>query len=539
MRKFVIGITVFLIAFPIATLIYKHKVLKLSLIPQMVDDVWNLHLTVKPKGDVHAFSFPIPKSSAGQKISDEKIRSKGLNVFIDSNSDSNLATWSAKEPIKTRVAYSARVDLKPVNYKKIAKDYTETYPKGLEKYLKIPTLLPEDEQAISTLESAILEGSEDKTLLIRKIYYYVEEEIQRNTDIKTIHETLNTGKGSPLIKAKLFNIMARRKKVPSRIVVMIRMPELKADSESSKIRFTFANEVFLANKWIPIDTNRGYFGERPDNFMLIHRNYEEVEKLISKKNVAYSIQAERARINRYNRAEFKKEVIRTDSLFSKISLYRLPLPLQTMFMTILLIPIGALVLSLARNIIGIPTFGMFTPILLALFFKETSFGFGMLFFFVVVLIGIGERYVLDKFYLLAIPRLSIIITLIIFFMLGYAFFSADLTSISQKHLAFFPIVIVTVMIERLSIMITEEGIVNTLKSLLGTLMIVFLVYSLFFISALEMFMFTNPELLLMIIGILILVGKYKGYRLSELLRFRDLVKQKKKQQQESTVHDLP
>jgi hypothetical protein len=537
MKKFVVFITAFLILFPLGLLFYKSQVLNLSLIPQMVDDVWNFHMTVKPKGDVNTFSFPIPKSAPGQKISDEKIRSKDYEVFVDANSDSNLGTWSSKDFIKRRVSYSARIDLKPVSYKNIAKDYTETYPKGLLKYVKVPELLPEDSDAIAILEGAILEGSEDKTSLIRKIYYYVEEEIQRNTDIKTIHETLNTGKGSPLIKAKLFNIMARRKNIPSRIVVMVRMPDLKQSKENMKLRFTFANEVFLSNKWIPIDTNRGYFAERPDNFMVIHRNYEEVEKLISKKKVAYSIQAERARINRYNKAEFKKEVVKSDSIFGKLSLYRLPLPLQTMFTTILLIPLGALVLSLARNIIGIPTFGIFTPILLTLFFKETSFGFGMLFFSVVVIIGIGERYVLDKFYLLAVPRLSIILTLIIMLMIGYSFFSVDLTSISQKHLAFFPIVIVTTMIERLSIMITEEGIVNTLKSLIGTMVIVLLVYSLFFISALEMFMFTNPELLFTIIGLLILVGKYKGYRLSEFIRFRDLVRQKKKL--ESLPHDLP
>jgi hypothetical protein len=537
MKKLTILITTFLIIFPLGLLFYKSEVLNLSLLPQMVDDVWNFHLSVKPKGDVTAFSFPIPKSGPGQKISDEKIRSKDFDVFMDANSDSNLATWSSKETIKRRVSYSARIDLKPVSYKKIPKDVTETYPKGLEKYLKVPDLIPADIDAITLLEGAILEGTEDKTSLVRKIYYYVEEEIQRNTDIKTIHETLSTGKGSPLIKAKLFNIMARRQKIPSRIVVMVRMPELKQKKEDIKLRFTFANEVFIANKWIPIDTNRGHFAERPDNFVVIHRNYEEVEKLISKNKASYSIVAERARINRYNKAEFKKEVIKSDSIFSKLSLYRLPLPLQAMFTTILLIPIGALVLSLARNIIGIPTFGTFTPILLALFFKETSFGFGMLFFGVVVLIGIGERYVLDKFYLLAVPRLSIILTLIIMLMLGYSFFSVDMTSISQKHLAFFPIVIVTTMIERLSIMLTEEGIFNTLKSLLGTIVIVSFVYSLFFIHSLEMFMFTNPELLMSIIGLLILVGKYKGYRISEFLRFRDLVRQKKKM--ETAVHDLP
>ena len=537
MKKFVIFITTFLIVFPLGILFYKSHVLNLSLIPQMVDDVWNFHMSVKPKGEHTSFSFPIPKSGPGQKISDEKVRARELGVFIDTSSDSNLGTWSSKEPIKKRVTYSARVDLKPISYKNIPKDYTETYPKGLQKYLEVPELLPEDLAAVETLENAILEGSEDKTSLIRKIYYYVEEEIQLNTDVRTIHGTLNTGKGSPLTKARLFNIMAKRKGVPARIVVMVKMPDIKKKAEDTKLFFTFANEVFLNNKWIPIDTNRGFFGERPDNFMLIHRNYEEVEKLISKKRVSYSIQAERARINKYNKAEFKKEVIRSDSIFSKLSLYRLPLPLQTMFTTILLIPLGTLVLSIARNIIGIPTFGIFTPILLTLFFKETSFGFGMVFFGVTVLIGIFERYILDKFYLLAVPRLSIILTMVIAFMLGYTFFSADISAVSQKHLAFFPIVIVTTIIERLSIQLAEEGIWNTLKTLFGTLVIVVFVYSLYFIPALEMFMFTNPELLLTVIGLLILIGKYKGYRISEFIRFRDLVKQKKKL--ESQSHDLP
>ncbi len=485
-------------------------------------------MSMKPRADVTTFSFPIPRSGPGVKVTDEKLRSKDFGVFLDNSSDSQLATWTSKELIKRRLTFSARIDLKPVHYKTIAKDFTETYPKGLEEYLKVPELLPEDISAIQLLESAILEGTEDKTSLVRKIYYYVEEEIQRHTEIKTIHETLNTGKGSPLIKAKLFNIMVRRKGIPSRIVVQVRVPNLKQQFEKKKSRFTFANEVYLDNKWIPIDTNRGFFAERPDTYLIVHRNYEEIEKLISKKNAAYSIQLERAKINKYNKAEFKKTILKTDSIFSRISLYRLPLPMQTMFTTILLIPLGTLVLSLARNIIGIPTFGIFTPILLTLFFKETSFGFGVIFFAVTVLIGIVERYVLDKFYLLAVPRLSIMLTLVILFMIVYSLTVNDMNFASQAHLAFFPIVIVTNNIERLSIMMTEEGLLNTLKTLVGTLVISILGFSLYQIPELEMFMFSNPELLFTVMGLLILIGKYKGYRLSEFIRFRDLVRQKKK-----------
>lgn len=525
MKKIIPYITAFLLIFPLLILLYKSQVMKMSLVPQMVDDVWDFHLSVRPKGVVNSFSFPVPKSGQGVRVTDEKFKKQGYTVFSDTNNDSIVMTWTSKEPIIRRVQYSARVDVKAIKYK-VTKDTTDTYPRGLQEYLEPPTILPEDEEAVKLLEGAILEGTEDKTSVIRKIYYYIEEEIQRNTDIKTIHETLTTGKGSPLVKARLFNLMARRQKVPARIVVMVRLPELK-DQGKGKIRFTFANEVFLNNKWIPIDTNRGHFAERPDSFVVLHHNYEEIEKMISRKNVTYKIHAERVRVNKFNRKEYSKEVMKSDSIFAKFSLYKLPLPLQSMFTTILLIPIGTLVLSLARNVIGIPTFGIFSPILLALFFKETSLGFGIIFFFAVVVIGIGERYILDKFYLLAVPRMSIILTLVIVLMIGYSFWSVDVSFISQKHLSFFPIVIVTTNIERLSIMIAEEGVYSTLKTLLGTLFISLLTYAMFFVHTLEMFMFTNPELLLFIIGLLILLGKYKGYRISEFLRFRDLVKQRK------------
>ena len=129
MKKSIVLVTAFLLFFPVATLLYKSQVLNLSLLPQMVDDVWNFHLSVKPKGDKSAFSFPLPKSAPGMRISDEKLRSKDFEIYLDSSSDSTIATWTSKEAIKRRVTYSARIDLKPLAIKNIPKDYTEEYPK--------------------------------------------------------------------------------------------------------------------------------------------------------------------------------------------------------------------------------------------------------------------------------------------------------------------------------------------------------------------------------------------------------------------------
>ena len=528
MKRLTLWIVLSLFLLPAGMLFYKSQVLRLSLLPQKVDDVWNFYVSVSPKGEeVTSVAFPIPRAGDGLRIEDERIRGKGLDTLIDLNSDSAVLTWLSKDPLSKRVSYSARVDIQPILIKKIPKDNTTTYPKTLRKYLKTPVLTPDEEAAIKLLEGAIFEGGEDKTSIARKAFYYVNEEIQRDVTYKTILESLNTGKGSPLIKAKLYVTLLRRQEVPARIVGMLRLPELN-DPPPEKYHITFANEVFLNNRWIPVDTNRAHFGERPDRYLVLHHHYEEIEKAVAKRRLNYTIKAERAVINKFNKEEYRKDVLRKGSFFSTISLYRLSLPMQNIFSTILLIPLGTLVLCLARNLIGVPTFGMFTPILLTVFFKETSLSFGIFFFLAVVAIGCLERYLLDKLYLLAVPRLSIILTLVIILLIVISF-TGLAEFFGASHVGYFPIVIVTAFIERFSIMMTEDGAVNTLKTLLGTLVIAILTYSIYSIATLEILMFTNPELLFAVIGFLVLIGKYKGYRLSEFIRFRDLVKQLKSQ----------
>ncbi len=529
MRKLTAFIVTLFILAPLGLLYYKHNNLNLSLLPHKVDDTWNLHISLKPKDPTEtSVSFPIPKHSAGIRVTDERIRAKGFETILDRNYDSVMMTWMSNEPITKTVSYSARVDVVPVKFEDIKKDFTTEYPRGMNKYLKIPELSEEETEGLRLLEQAIYEGNEDKSLIARKAFYYVSEEIQRNLKFRTLKDALNIGRGTPLVKARMYAYMMRRKNIPARVLVVAKLPLKDEPNHDGKLYFSFMNEIFLNNRWIPVSTNIGTFGEIDENFLVFHRHYEEIEKLISKKKIVYNIKVNRAVLNKFNREDFRKEVIKKSAFFGGISLHRLPLPVQAVFSTILLIPLGALVLCVARNLLGVPTFGMFTPILLTVFFKETSLMFGLCFFLVVVLIGIAERYLLDKFRLLAIPRMSIILTLVIMLLMVVA-----ITGVAEffgsGHIGYFPIVIVTVFIERFSIMLTEDGPVNTAKTLIGTLVIAVLTFLIYSIETIEMLIFTNPELLFVVIAILILIGKYKGYRLSELIRFKNLVEQMRSQ----------
>ena len=73
-------------------------------------------------------------------------------------------------------------------------------------------------------------------------------------------------------------------------------------------------------------------------------------------------------------------------------------------------------------------------------------------------------------------------------------------------------------------MIIEEGVMHTMVTLLGTLLIALISYMIFFFGSLQILFFTHPELLLIVIAIQIFLGLYKGYRVSELFRFKEIFK---------------
>ena len=59
----------------------------------------------------------------------------------------------------------------------------------------------------------------------------------------------------------------------------------------------------------------------------------------------------------------------TDSRLMDFSLFALPVQTQNVYRIILMVPLGALVIVLLRNLVGLATFGTFMPVLIALAFQ--------------------------------------------------------------------------------------------------------------------------------------------------------------------------
>jgi len=86
------------------------------------------------------------------------------------------------------------------------------------------------------------------------------------------------------------------------------------------------------------------------------------------------------------------------------------------------------------------------------------------------------------------------------------------------------------LIERFSITTAEEGLPSALRRLATSTAAAICVYPIFRIAALEHLMFGFPELVISVMGVLIWIGGYTGYRASELWRFRGLLDSREDEQ---------
>ncbi|MDZ7618671.1 MAG: 7TM domain-containing protein [Patescibacteria group bacterium] len=192
-----------------------------------------------------------------------------------------------------------------------------------------------------------------------------------------------------------------------------------------------------------------------------------------------------------------------------------------MVILLLLMPLGALVTAVFRTLVGIRTFGTFTPVLLALSFVYADWQTGLAVFAVVLVLGLATRGLLDRLKLLLVPRLSVILTLVVI-SLVFAVSLLDYLGLTPgADAVLFPMVILTMIIERFYVSTEEDGLGSSLHSLLGTLLVGACCYFILQGEQVGRLLLAYPELHLFSLALLIVMGRYTGYRLTELWRFRD------------------
>jgi hypothetical protein len=278
-------------------------------------------------------------------------------------------------------------------------------------------------------------------------------------------------------------------------------------------------EVHDGDQWLYFNPTTGE-QTLPDRFFVWWRGSEPLVNVEGGSNVQVGFAVQQNYLDAVAIAE--TQAAQQGGSAIDFSLYSLPIQTQAVYGVLLMIPIGALIMVVMRNLVGIDAFGTFMPVLIALAFRETRLFWGVVLFTLLVALGLSIRFLLERLRLLLVPRLSAVLIVVVLLMLFISLTSHRLGMETGLSVALFPMVIIAMTIERMSVVWEERGPTDAIRAGLGSLMIAVAAYLFMGMAWLEHLVFTFPELLLVVLALVVLAGRYTGYRLTELQRFKAL-----------------
>lgn len=199
-------------------------------------------------------------------------------------------------------------------------------------------------------------------------------------------------------------------------------------------------------------------------------------------------------------------------------------PTETIIL-ILMLPIIATLIAFLRQVVGIKAFGIYTPLIITFAFLATNgLRYGIALFLVILFLGMLMRFMLKPFRLLYLPRVAIMLTVVALFILLFLVFGGAIQRTGLASVSIFPIVIMITLVEKFVSVQIEKGDKTALILAFETLVISILGFYIASWGFLRGTLLSYPWLILFTIPINIIIGKWTGLRVSEYIRFRNILK---------------
>lgn len=467
--------------------------------------------------DVFVKSF-LPLNTSRQIVYDEIQESLDFNLSSQNDMSGRLASWEANN-LEGKSSITYKFKTRPEGIKYLLPDgpiSPKNYHPSIASFLEASVSIQSTHPRIMEQVALLSENKSELKTILRSFFDDVNQMSTRPfrglTDALT---TLKLGEASCNGKSRLFVAYCRNKGLPARLV-----GGLILENGFKKTSHQWA-EVYIANHWVPFDPLNGHFASIPSNYLELYKGDYFLFSHTANIAFEYLFDIKKIIVNNPNLAQ---ELSGSDwnsyalwSLFEKAGIS------LGLLKVILLLPLGAIVVAISRNVIGLKTFGVFLPALIAIAMSYTGVWWGMMSFVIVIMVVSLVHFPLEKLGILYTPKLvimlvSVVITFILLSIIGIKFDYTDLA-----YITLFPVVVITITAERFARTIMEDGFQRALVITVQTLLVVLMAYSAMSSTTMEGMFLAFPELFLMIIGTMLILGRWMGLRLSEYKRFKGLI----------------
>lgn len=471
-------------------------------------------------GEINIETF-LPRSDSRQNILQEQ-HADGVFVLNQrTDGENRIASWKAANVNgRQDIRYTVLMQTRQVRYVlPVNMPIPTEYPAQLQQYLKAEKGIQVNSPLIKKRVDELMPNAGGRTLgeSLTIIHRYLQDQFtNRNfsgyTDALT---ALKLGEASCNGKSRLFVAMARYLNIPARLVGGYIM-----HSGSKRTSHQWV-EAYVSGHWVPFDTINDHFAEIPANFLTLYYGDEMLFRHTSNINFQYHFNTVKKLVPRY---EVQQEL--GDSIFNMINFYaifeRVGIS-QDLLKVLLMIPLGAFVTVVFRNVVGIETFGTFLPALIAAAARESGLLWGLTGFILIITVTALIRKGLEWLQLLHSPKMAVILAVVVMVMMALTVGGVQLGLFELAQMTLFPIAILAITSERFAIMVEEQGMVYTLKLMATTVIVIAAAYAVMSSLFMQSLFIAFPELLLVVMALNVWLGRWVGMRLMEYVRFHHLL----------------
>jgi len=480
-------------------------VLGFPLQPDAEVEAWDLEVGIRfqGQGEPVKIALFLPRKNDVYAIAEEHFVSRGYGLVTQVEDEHRIATWSAREAAGRQSLYYRAI---------VRPSATSDFSSETKKPPKVsrPRFEGASRAAADALLADIHSRSADVETMVRELIRRLAGSSTRGQNVRLLVGDKPSVSRKAAVTARILALA----EIPARPVHGIRLQQLARDTPILQWL-----EVYHDGAWHAYDLETG---DRriPKEYLPWWRGTESLVSLRGGTELATKVAVTLNKESALLSATAHEKAARP-ALF-EFSPLVLPVAGQAVYHVFLVVPVGVLIVVIMRNLIGVRTFGTFMPVLIALGFRETHLFSGIVLFCLLVGAGLSIRFYLERLKLLVVPRLAAVLIVVIHLMFLLDLLSHKFGLQPGLSVTLFPMVIMTMTIERLCVVWEERGPNEALKQGLGSLGVASLAYVAMNFNFFQHLFFIFPELILLVLAAIILLGRYSGYRLTELRRFKVL-----------------
>ncbi len=516
-------ITIFLLILVwIALVSYKVAVLGVQprdVIPVTARDI-SLDMSFIGHGtDVNIENY-LPLSTIGQSVEELEIEAPNLKYEIESDGTNRLLHVTGENiDGEQELSVSWRVHPKVVTFSLpdtlSLQDYSRN--RSMHEWLTATEMVQsESEEIVELSEKLGLAESKNGREIIETAFEFAYDSLasaqfSSRTDALlalTLREASCNG------KSRLFIAITRHFGIPSRLVGGLIM-----NNGTKRTTHQWA-ELYIGGEWVPFDPLNGHFATLPDNYLQFYVGDKPLFIRSANINFDYSYTIKTVMVSRNRSSLANRSILNTGRIWELFD--EAGIPLSTLRI-LLMIPLGAIIIIIFRNVIGVHTFGTFLPVLIATSMRETGLLWGMIIFSSVILTGIFVRQFLEKYKLLHSPKLTIILISVIISLITLTIIGIKTGNRELLNASMFPLAILAITTERFCTVIESSGLKKAMIIFFWSLVVVAFCYVSMLSILIQSFVMVFPETLLLMIAMSIYLGSWNSLRLMEFIRFRKII----------------